>query len=230
MLRYEDMWRKSVIYTQHTCTSNHTSKNIVECSYIYRQMGQLWTLFEFACSLYLTCNMVLDMDGGISRVLLCIMIFSILRLYGMKWISNYITLHRVMLDVITYRYLLHIHFKATFTCIPVKLPWSLMDFQWGSPKYPGQGNLTSILCILVSLLLITAPPLQWRHNERDGISNHQPNDCLLNCLFKAQIKENIKAPRHWPLYAEFTDNRWIPRTKGQLCEKCFHLMTSSCPP
>ena len=41
--------------------------------------------------------------------------------------------------------------------------------------------------------------LQWRHNERDGVSNHQPHDCLLNRLFKAHIIENIKAPRHWPL-------------------------------
>ena len=28
-----------------------------------------------------------------------------------------------------------------------------------------------------------------------------------------QIKENIKAPRHWPLYRECTGDRWIPRTK-----------------
>ena len=34
--------------------------------------------------------------------------------------------------------------------------------------------------------------LQWRHKERNGVSNHQPHDCLLNCFFKAQIKENIK--------------------------------------
>ena len=26
--------------------------------------------------------------------------------------------------------------------------------------------------------------LQWRHNERDGVSNHQPHDCLLNGLFR----------------------------------------------
>ena len=58
--------------------------------------------------------------------------------------------------------------------------------------------------------------LQWRHNEHDGVSNHQPHDCLLNRLFKAQIKENIKASRHWPLYGEFTGDRWIPRTNGQL--------------
>ena len=57
--------------------------------------------------------------------------------------------------------------------------------------------------------------LQWRHCERDGVSNHQSHDCLLNRLFEAQIKENIKAPRHWPLCGEFTRDRWIPRTKGQ---------------
>ena len=34
-------------------------------------------------------------------------------------------------------------------------------------------------------------------------------------LIQAQIKENIKAPHHWPLCEEFTGNRWIPRTKGQ---------------
>ena len=30
-----------------------------------------------------------------------------------------------------------------------------------------------------------------------------------------QIKEHIKAPRHWPLWGEFTGDRWIPRRKGQ---------------
>ena len=46
-------------------------------------------------------------------------------------------------------------------------------------------------------------------------------------FIQAQIKENIKAPRHWPLSGEFTGDLWIPRTKGQLRGKCFHLMTSS---
>ena len=46
-------------------------------------------------------------------------------------------------------------------------------------------------------------------------------------FIRAQIKENIKAPRHWPLCREFTGDRWIPHTKGQLRGKCFHLMTSS---
>ena len=57
--------------------------------------------------------------------------------------------------------------------------------------------------------------LQWRHNESDVVSHHQPRDCFLNRLFKAQIKENIKALRHWPLCGEFTGNRWIPCTEDQ---------------
>ena len=57
--------------------------------------------------------------------------------------------------------------------------------------------------------------LQWRHNERDCFLYHQPCDCLPNRIFKAQIKENIKAPRHCPLWGEFTGDRWILPQKGQ---------------
>ena len=31
-------------------------------------------------------------------------------------------------------------------------------------------------------------PLQWRHKEHDGVSNHQPHDCLLNRLFRSRSK------------------------------------------
>ena len=34
--------------------------------------------------------------------------------------------------------------------------------------------------------------LQWRHNGRDGISNHQPHDCLLNRLFRRRSKKTSK--------------------------------------
>ena len=40
-------------------------------------------------------------------------------------------------------------------------------------------------------------------------------------------KTNIKDPRYWPLWGEFTSNRWIPLTKGKQRGKCFLLMTSS---
>ena len=63
--------------------------------------------------------------------------------------------------------------------------------------------------------LLSQSTLQWRHNEYDGVSTHQAHECLLSRLFKAQINENINAPRHWPLWGEFTGDRWIPHTKGQ---------------
>ena len=34
--------------------------------------------------------------------------------------------------------------------------------------------------------------LQWRHNGRDGVSNHQPHDCLLNRLFRRRSKKTLK--------------------------------------
>ena len=34
--------------------------------------------------------------------------------------------------------------------------------------------------------------LHWRHNEPDGVSNHQPRDCLLNCLFRFRSKKTPK--------------------------------------
>ena len=40
-------------------------------------------------------------------------------------------------------------------------------------------------------------------------------------FIQAQIKENIKAPRHWPLWGEFTGARWIPQHKWPVTQKMF---------
>ena len=66
--------------------------------------------------------------------------------------------------------------------------------------------------------------LHWRHN--DHVSNHQPHGCLLNRLFRRRSKKTSSSASLafvWGIHQE----RWIPRTKGQLRRKCFHLMTSS---
>ena len=34
--------------------------------------------------------------------------------------------------------------------------------------------------------------LHWRHNDHDGVSNHQPHGCLLNCLFGRRSKKTSK--------------------------------------
>ena len=55
----------------------------------------------------------------------------------------------------------------------------------------------------------TKAPLQWRHNGRDGVSNHQPQHCLLNCLFRRKSKATSKlrvtglCARNSPLTGEF---------------------------
>ena len=36
------------------------------------------------------------------------------------------------------------------------------------------------------------PLRPWRHNERDGVSNHQPHDCILNLLFRHRSKKTWK--------------------------------------
>ena len=50
--------------------------------------------------------------------------------------------------------------------------------------------------------------LQWRHNGRDGVSNHQPHHCLLNRLFRRSWKKTSKqgihrspgnSPYKWPV-------------------------------
>ena len=38
---------------------------------------------------------------------------------------------------------------------------------------------------------------------------------VYSTIYSVSDKENLKAPRLWPLWGEFTGDRWIPRTKGQ---------------
>ena len=39
----------------------------------------------------------------------------------------------------------------------------------------------------------TKQSLQWRHNHRDGVSNHQPHDCILNRLFRRRSNKKMKS-------------------------------------
>ena len=51
--------------------------------------------------------------------------------------------------------------------------------------------------------------LQWRHN---GVVASQLTSLTMftKPFIRAQTKESIKAPRHWPLCGEFTGDRWMP--------------------
>ena len=57
-------------------------------------------------------------------------------------------------------------------------------------------------------IAVTSKWTRWRLKSPASPLFTQP-------FIQAQIKENIKAPSHWPLGGEFTGDRWIPRTNGQ---------------
>ena len=44
----------------------------------------------------------------------------------------------------------------------------------------------------INLYTVLRLTLQWRLNERDGVSNYQPHDCLLNRLFRHRPKKTSK--------------------------------------
>ena len=56
--------------------------------------------------------------------------------------------------------------------------------------------------------------LQLRHNDHNGISNHQPYSCLLNRLFRHRLKKTAKL-HVTGLCGEFTSDRWISCTKAE---------------
>ena len=68
--------------------------------------------------------------------------------------------------------------------------------------------------------------LHWRHNDHDGVSNHQPRGCLLNRLFRRRAKKTSKL-RVTGLFAGNSPGQVNSPHKGPVTRKCFHLMTSS---
>ena len=54
-------------------------------------------------------------------------------------------------------------------------------------------QITMILFVIIdNWLLIALGTLQGRHDERDGVPNHQPHDCLLKSLFRRRSKKASK--------------------------------------
>ena len=82
----------------------------------------------------------------------------------------------------------------------------------GEPKenlmYSSLHSIHSYVCVTTSTqnnkMMV---PLQWRHNERDGVSNHQPYDCLHNRLRPKQKKSKLRTTgflrgiNRWPVYS-----------------------------
>ena len=67
--------------------------------------------------------------------------------------------------------------------------------------------------------------LQWRHNERDGVSNHQPHDCLLKRLFTRRSNKTSKlritglCEGNSPLTAEFPSKGASNAENASICRR-----------
>ena len=62
-----------------------------------------------------------------------------------------------------------------------------------------------------NLFRIKTHALLWRHNGRDWRLKSPASRLFAQLFIQAQIKENIKAPPHWPLCREFTGERPVTR-------------------
>ena len=76
--------------------------------------------------------------------------------------------------------------KCAFTCKTYLLRkqismWMFVDTSTVLLEHPRRVHIGQVVCGLKAL--------RWRHNERDGVSNHQPHDCLLNRLFRRRSKK-----------------------------------------
>ena len=59
-------------------------------------------------------------------------------------------------------------------------------------SYIVRPSLSGMLNHITSHHLSQPFPLQWRNNDHDSVSNHQPHGCLLNHLFRRRSKKTSK--------------------------------------
>ena len=100
-------------------------------------------------------------------------------------------------------------------CIPLSSIishwWHRALWLWLFPVPPLTTKLASWVglgFVVLGIITMTSEWPRWRLKSPASPLFTQP------CI-QAQINENIKAPRHWPLCGEFTGDRWIPRINGQ---------------
>ena len=70
---------------------------------------------------------------------------------------------------------------------------SALEFLKSSVKWPPRTMQLTLYMIFEVINMICT--LQWHQNGRDGVSNHQPHDCLLKRLFGRRKKERKKTSK-----------------------------------
>ena len=60
---------------------------------------------------------------------------------------------------------------------------------------PCKVNGINLTVVSKNDIWVSVPPLQWRRDGNDGVSNHQPHGCLLNRLFRRNLKKTPNGDR-----------------------------------
>ena len=81
--------------------------------------------------------------------------------------------------------------------------------------------------ITINSTLYSTVSLQWRHDERDCVSNHRSHECLLEHLLRHRSKKTLKLRGTGICEGKSPVTGRFPH-KGPVMRKCFHLMTSPC--
>ena len=82
--------------------------------------------------------------------------------------------------------------------ISITLVYQKISYRWCSD------DITFLCSQHIIQLLSPHISLQWRHNGRDSVSNHQPHDCLLKRVFRCRSKKHqsrgpVNSPHKWPV-------------------------------
>ena len=129
---------------------------------------------------------------------------------------RYLTIFNIIIDIVIIGVIFY--FILLYLVPLIALDWQDMDvycmvrqfaLQHSGSVHMGNGQVVLTMCcpfdheplwwehvsgkhygFKISFILIVT--LQWRHNERDGVSDHQTHDSLLNRLFRRRSKKTSK--------------------------------------
>ena len=147
-------------------------------------------------------------------------IYDMLIVQSAKWVK---TLHSFYSGFLIFADS-KIHFKLNLT----KVMESIISInKTGTLKMVGLVPFMPWFSVPEYVFRSASEPLQWRHNGRYCVSNHQPHDCLLNHLFRHRSKKTSKlrvsglCVGNSPVTSEF------PTQMASNTENVSILMTSS---
>ena len=114
----------------------------------------------------------------------------------------------LVLDHFNYSELLYFQRgNQTTVLVPVKHPWRIKANI--SHEFTAMFNINKTADTDRPHIHGLCCTLQWRHNGRDGASNHQSPDCLFKSLFRRRSKKTLKlrvtgiCARNSPVTGEF---------------------------